>query len=217
VSWTVSGGLVGALVVSGHIMAGSVSSSVGFLTATVAFAAGSVVGYLHGSALGYLGRGPWVTRLGGLTRVAYGGVVAVPALVVGWLVAMVLALSAAAYLSGRWVTFGATLPGWVATLGFFAWAGAEGQRAWLRARDRWPEVRIVAAAIGLAALVLLPVFLLVRPEIWVLEVEPTSTAAVAMALVAAVWIVGPVAVLLALGVGVGRVRSATPVGGSRHA
>jgi hypothetical protein len=161
---------------------------------------GSAIGFVHGSLLGYLGRPAGVSRGRALRRIVLGAFYCIPILVVGWALAMVLAVSATSYLSGRYVTFAATLVGWAGAAGLWVWAWVEGRRAWSHLYARWPDARALAVTVGLAAAVLLPVFLVARPEIWVLGVEPTTTAAVGMAAAASAWIVGPTAALMLLGI-----------------
>jgi hypothetical protein len=60
---------------------------------------------------------------------------------------------------------------------------------------RWPESRALLVVLGLLFLALLPFFLGARPEIWLLQVRPTGTAAVFMAVGATAWIGGPLVTL----------------------
>lgn len=194
-SWGVGGGLVAALVVTLHMAFGSISSSVGFLTTTVAFLGGSLVGFLHGGILGYLGRPAEVSRRQALHRLWLALLYEVPTLVAGWAVAMLLALSAAALVTGAFLTLAFSALGWVAAAALLLWAGIETSRAVRHLCRRWPAARSLLVALGLAFLALLPVFLVTRPEIWIVGVRPSATAAAVMALVAALWIGGPAGVL----------------------
>lgn len=199
-SWGISGGLVAAVVASLNMALGLISSSIGFLTTTVFFLGGSLVGFLHGGILAYLGRPPSVARATAIRRLALALLYEVPTLVVGWLVAMLLAFSAVAFVSGRMLTLAVGALGWVAAAAILAWAMTETGRAFQNLCARWPGARPLALVLGLAFLALLPVFLVTRPEIWVVGVRPTATAAMVMALAATVWIGGPLGVLTLLGV-----------------
>lgn len=198
-SWGVAAGLAASLVVTAHVLLGQLSSSLGFLTTTVFFLAGSLIGYLHGGILAYLGRPGDVTRAQALHRLALAAVYALPAMVVGWVVAMVLALSAASLLAGRTAALLVSLVGWAAALGFMAWAAVETRSAVRNLCDRWPGARALFIVLGLAFLVLVPIFVVSRPEIWIVGVRPSAAAAGAMAMGATLWILGPLGVLVLLG------------------
>jgi hypothetical protein len=199
-SWGVAGGLLGALVVTGHMVAGHLSSSMGFLTTTLFFVAGSVVGFLHGAIVGYLSRPPEVSRTLALKRVALGAAYAVPAMFGGWLLALALALTPVAVSSRRAALLVTAILGWLGLAGVVAWAAAETRVAVPNLFRRWPESRAAVVVLGLVLLALLPFFLVSRPEIWLLQVRPTGTAAVFMALGATAWIAGPLATLGVLAV-----------------
>lgn len=194
-SWGVAGGLIASVVVTLHVLAGQLSSSLGFLTTTLFFAVGSLVGYLHGGILAYLGRPPDVDRRLALHRLALAALYAVPVMVGGWIVSMVLALSAASLLAGRTIALVASLAGWAATLGLVAWAVLETRGGVRNLCRRWPGARPLMIVLALAFLALLPIFIVTRPTIWVVGVKPTATAAAIMALAATLWILGPLATL----------------------
>ncbi len=194
-SWGVAGGLVASLVVTAHVAAGSLSSSVSFITTSVFFIAGSLVGFVHGSLLAYLGRPPDVSRQRALRRLALSLLYDIPAVVVGWIVAMMITLSAVSAMSGRVAAVAVTVVGWLAAALILWWAIEETVEAARNLFRRWPDARALGLVLGLALLVLTPAFLFTRPEIWGTSVRPTATAAAAMALGATVWIAGPVGVL----------------------
>lgn len=199
-SWGVAGGLLAALVVTGHVILGGLSSSLGFITTTLFFVAGGAVGFLHGAVLAYLGRPVTVDRRLALRRLALATVYAFPTMSLGWFVAMVMSLSVASYVSGRTMALLVSGFGWVAALAVFAWAAVETRGAVSNLCRRWPGARAVLIALGLAFLAVLPVFLVTRPEIWVVGVRPSATAATVMALAATLWIGGPLGALAVLAV-----------------
>ena len=206
-SWGVAGGLVASVVVTAHVLLGQLSSSLGFLTTTLFYLVGSLIGYLHGGLLGYLGRPSDVTRGGALRRLALAALYAVPVMVGGWLLAMMLALSAASVLAGRTLALAASSLGWLASAGLVAWAVVESRQAVGHLCRRWPGARALLVALGLAFLALLPVFVVARPEVWIVGVKPTATTAAFMAAGAALWIVGPLGALTLLAV---RARTPAP-------
>ncbi|MDX1673781.1 MAG: hypothetical protein R3314_03170 [Longimicrobiales bacterium] len=198
-SWGVAGGLVASVVVTVHVLLGQLSSSLGFVTTTVFFLIGSLIGYLHGGILAYLGR-PDIDRHVALHRLMLAALYAVPAMVVGWVAAMLLVMSAASLLAGRPAALLVSLIGWAATVAGLVWAVVETRAAVQNLCRRWPGARALLVVLGLAFLALLPVFIVSRPTIWIVGMEPSATAAGVMAAGAALWIVGPLATLVLLGV-----------------
>ena len=199
-SWGVAGGLVASVVVTVHVLVGQLSSSLGFVTTTVFYVIGSLIGYLHGGILAYLGRPAVADRRTALHRLALASVYAIPAMVVGWVAAMLLVMSAASLLAGRPAALLISLIGWVAAAGGVVWAVVETRAAVRNLFRRWPGARAIAVVLGLAFLALLPVFIVSRPTIWIVGMEPSATAAGVMAAGATLWIVGPLAALVLLGV-----------------
>ena len=198
-SWGAAGGLLAAMVVTAHVLAGQLSSSLGFLTTTLFFLAGSVIGYLHGGIMAYLGRPPEVDRRAALHRLALTALYAMPVIGAGWVIAMLLAMSATSVLAGRMATLAVSLVGWAVALAALAWAAVETRAAARNLFRRWPGARALAVVLGIAFLALLPVFVVSRPTMWVVGVRPSATAASAMAAVATLWILGPLGVLILLG------------------
>jgi hypothetical protein len=194
-SWGVAGGLLGAVVVTGHMVAGQLSGSIGFLTTTLFFVAGSLVGFLHGGIVGYVSRPPEVSRQLALKRLALAAVYAVPAMLIGWILALSLALTPAAFRSGLTPLMFPAALGWLGLMGVMTWASIETRRGLPNLFARWPESRALLVVLGVLFLALLPFFLGSRPEIWLIQVRPTGTAAVFMAVGATAWIGGPLVTL----------------------
>jgi len=192
-SWAVAGGLLGAVVVAFLMVAREVSASFGFLTATLFFAGGWLVGFLHGGLVGYMGRPEDVSRLLALKRLGLAGVYAIPSLLIAWCVAMCLTLGAVGVVAGRpaLLAFGVVGMGGLAAA--VVWAAVAARSALDHLCGRWPDSRAVLALLGMAFLALLPFFVVLRPEIWFLGMRPTPPLAVLMAAAAAVWIGGPLA------------------------
>lgn len=205
-SWGVAGGLMGAAVVTAHMVAGNVSSSIGFLTATIFYVAGSLVGFLHGGIVGYLGRPENVTRQRALRRLALAALYAVPAMLLGWAVALSLALTAVGIVARRPALLAPALIGWIGLAAAVSWAVVEARLALAHLCRRWPGARAALTLLVLAFLALLPFFLVARPPIWVVGVRPTETAAVFMAGAATLWIGGPLAAIGVLAVRAWRKR-----------
>lgn len=197
--WGAAGGLAAALVVVTHMLAGRLSASFGFTTLSVAFFVGSVLGFVHGAVVGYLGRPADVSRKVAVQRIAVGVVYVVPTMVIGWLVALALGMTAVAIRSLNLVALLIALVGWAATVVIVYWVIDETRQVLSNLEARWPDARAFLVVLGLGFLVLLPIFLATRPEIWVLGVRPTRTAAAIMALAATLWIGGPITTLVYLG------------------
>lgn len=194
-SWGVAGGLAAAMVVLLHVLAGSVSSSVTFVTATAFYVVGSLIAFLHGALLAYAGRPPDVTRQLALRRLGLAMLYDVPAAVLGWMVAMLMTMSVISLTAGRFISLLFASAGWVAAAIIFWWAWVETRQAVHHLLRRWPDARAFALVLGLGFLAVAPVFLVTRPEIWLVGARPTATAAAFMALAAILWIGGPLVVL----------------------
>jgi hypothetical protein len=197
-SWGVAGGLLAAVVVTAHVLLGQLSAGLGFLTTTIFFVAGALIAFLHGAILAYLGRPADVDRKTALRRLALALVYAIPSLALGWAIAMLISLSAAAYIAGRTAALVASGLGWLVAVGVFVWAVVETREAVSNLCRRWPGANAILVVLGLAFLAALPIFLVTRPEVWVVGVRPSATAASVMALAAALWIVGPLGALALL-------------------
>lgn len=192
-SWGLAGGLLAACVVSVLMVLGELSASFGFLTTTIFFAGGWFVGFLHGGLVGYMGRPDHVSRLLALKRIGLAVLYALPAMLVGWCVAMCITLGTVGIVGNR----PALLVFAVAGLSGFAaaavWAVVEARKALEHLSRRWPGARGALALLGMAFLALLPFFVVLRPEIWFLGLRPTPPLAALMAAVATAWIGGPLA------------------------
>ncbi len=204
--WGVGGGLVACGVVTGHMVAGNLSSSMAMLTATLFYGVASILGFLHGGLLGYAGRPAPESRLRALRHLALALLYAIPLLVVGWVVGMLMVMATMGYLTGRLGTLVVGLVGWLAALGLLAWAWVATMEALRNLLRRWPAARALLVALGLGFLMLLPLFLATRPAIWGLGIRPTRTAAAIMALAATAWIGGPLTTLVLLAVRAWRLR-----------
>ena len=197
-SWGVAGGLLSAMVVAGHVLAGRLSPSMAFLTMTLFYLGGSLIAFLHGGLVGYLGRPGDVSRGRAIRCLRIAALYAGPTMLAGWAIGLLVVLSAAAVRMGGITTLLISSLGWLATVAVLWWAAVESRRAFHNLRERWPDAGVLTIVLGLAFMALLPVFLIARPEIWIVGIRPTSTAAGFMALGATLWIVGPLGVLTLL-------------------
>ena len=194
-SWAVAGGLLGAVVVGFLMLAREVSASFGFLTATLFFAGGWLIGFLHGGIVGNVGRPDEVSRLLALKRLALAVLYAIPSLLLAWALAMCLTLGAVGVVAGRPALLLFGVVGVAGLAAAVVWATVEARRALDHLCSRWPDSRAILALLGMAFVALLPFFVILRPEIWFLGLRPTPPLAVLMAAATAVWIGGPLAVV----------------------
>lgn len=193
-AWTLAGGIVaGGFLVASVALAGG--TSFGSLSVTPLFVLGGLAGMVHGGALGYLGRYPHESRVDAMRSAAKGVLVALPAAVMCWGLALIIALSPSFARSRRWDLLAASSFAWVAGIAVSLWAAYEGWRRMRRVFARWPEHR-AGTLILLAVLTLLLIrFYAEHPTIWGTDLRVTGVGAFVLALGATVWIALPVVVL----------------------
>lgn len=200
-AWATSGGVAaGGALVAVITLGGGMSSGTAPSVSLILFLMGASAGLVHGSLFGYIARDLKRSRSEALRGILAAVVLAVPSLVVSWIAALWISLTAAAVRPAA--TFGTRVGvgiGWLIGLALFAWAAYEGVHALIRAFRRWPEYRIAAPVLSVIFAVLAVRFLTTRPEIWGTEVRVTGVGALVLALGATVWIAFPVAIALLYG------------------
>lgn len=194
-SWGLAGGLLAAAVSGVLMITGRVSASIGFLTATLYFVAGWLIGFLHGGIVGYMGRPVHVSRLLALKRLGLAVLYAAPSLILGWCLAVCLTVGAVGVVGDRPALLAFALVGVGGLLAALGWAVVEARIALEHLGHRWPGSGAVLALLGVTFVALLPFFLVLRPEIWFLGLRPTPPLAALMAAAAALWIGGPLLVV----------------------
>jgi len=200
VAWAVAGGvLVGGFLVAAMTLLGQLSGHALLLTCTGLFVVGSVLGFVHGGVLGWLGRPKEMTGAQAAGSLALGGAYAIPALLVAWLVTGWIGMTSIALYAGKTGAIVGCGVAWLAGLGLVFLAAEQGVGALRSAYRGWSNAR--AGTLLVAALFggLLAVFLSERPEIWGLELRVTSVGAVLLALAATLWLAGPM-ITVAFGV-----------------
>jgi hypothetical protein len=181
--------VVGALTVSGVVNPG-----LQLLAAPVLFVVGATLGLLHGGALAVIGRPACLTRGTALRHAALAALLSIPLLGIGWLVTASIALTAALMTEMRasWLFFAAG--GWILGLSLCTWAAWEGWRAVKAAARRWPEGRwgrVGSAVLTLTLAATTVLFVRVRPSIVGTGMRVNELGAVALAVVATLWVALP--------------------------
>jgi hypothetical protein len=193
VSWTLGGGLaVGGFLVAGMTLAGKLSGSGLLLAAAALYVIGALLGFAHGAALGFLGRPENVTAREATGRIGMAALYALPALIVGFLAAGWIAMTSVALYIGKPLPLAGVAVGWLVGLVILLTAAVSGVQALRNAYARWPERRIGTVLVAATYAALLVVFLADRPELWGLRLRVTEIGAVLLAAVGAFWIAGPV-------------------------
>lgn len=194
-------GLTGAVVLGGvavallvllsRVSASSVVPLVGVFSVLGAF-----VAFMHGAALGLIGRDGDVHWSEAFESIGVAAVLCVPLMIFAGLVALWIAFTPVALSLGLadpiWIF---VLGGWVCGLLLFAWATSEVFGAAAHAITHWPDRRLGTPLVASTFLILLVAFVLTRPEIWFTDLEVNTAGAVVLAVVATVWIGLPVEVL----------------------
>lgn len=190
VSWALGGGVaLGGFVVALMTLTGRLSGSGLFLSSGALFLVGALMGFAHGSVLGYLGRQE--DRPAAARSVAKGALYTLPALAVGWIVAGWIAMTTVGLFTGEAVIMALVAAAWLAGAAIVATAAWQGYRALRNAYARWPERRAGTMLVAGTFAALLVTFLADRPEIWGIDLRVTETGAVLLAAALALWVVGP--------------------------
>jgi hypothetical protein len=198
VTWTVAGGLlVGGFLVAAMTLAGKLSGSGLMLAAGSLYVIGGVLGFGHGAVLSFFGRPADMTAREALGRFGMAALYAIPALIVGFLAAGWIAMSAVVLYIGRPLPMAGAAIGWLVGLSLVFAAVVNGWTALRNAYARWPERQLGTLLVAATFTALLVLFLSDRPELWGLRVRVTEVGAVLLAAVGAFWIAGP-AVTVAL-------------------
>ncbi len=192
VSWTLASGiLAGGVLLAVLTLTGRQSAFGLVATSTVFFFGGAVFGFVHGSVLGWLGRGRDTTAAAGLRSVGMAGLYVLPALGVGWVVASLIAQTSAAAFSGRLLAWLGVGLAWGGAVGICLWALREGVRAVRRMLGRWEDPVPGSVLVALTLAALLTLFLSDRPQLWGTQLRVGVVGAVLLAGFATTWISGP--------------------------
>jgi hypothetical protein len=153
---------------------------------------GAAAGFVHGSALAYLGRPPGMKTSAVLADIARGAIWSLPVLAFALILAPIIALGPAAVVTRQPLLIGAAAIAAMFGALTLAWAIAEGWRAARQATDRWPEHRWGLPLVFATLALLLILFETQRPAIWWTDIRVTYLGAVLLALGATLWLAIPV-------------------------
>jgi hypothetical protein len=196
VSWAVGGGiLVGGVLVAAMTLAGQLSGFGLLLTATGLFAVGAGLGFIHGAVLGWIGRPTSMTRREALGSLGMGAVYAIPAVLMSWLVAGWIAMTAVALYSGKVAGLIGSGVAWLIGAALLVLAAEQGWSAVRRLYASWSNARVASLLVAGLYGGLLAVFLAERPMLWGLPVQVTPVGAVLLATAVTLWLAGPVVAL----------------------
>jgi hypothetical protein len=180
ISWTMAGGIAAGGVLLGALaMTGLVEPGVHLFAAEALFLVGAVVGLVHATALGILGRPDCLTFGGALWRSLLSGVLCVPALLLAWVVTAGMTSSAALLTSWKLSWLVLAVVSWGVGLSLCAWAAYEGWSAARRGIARWaPGFGGRSAAAALAVGCLGGVLAWRPPEALGIDLQLTAWAAI---------------------------------------
>ncbi len=196
-SWTIAGGVAGGgILVSGLTLTDIVTPGLQLLAAPVLFLVGAALGLAHGCALAVIGRPDRLTRISALRRCVVGGVLAVPALALAWVVTAGISLTAALVHEFRPSVLPLAVGAWIFGLTLCVWAGREGLVALRRAVRRWPESR-VGSLLSFGLMIALSAILVADPPVLLgTGLRVNSFGALLLAVAVTLWVGFPILVLL---------------------
>jgi hypothetical protein len=185
------GVLAGGFAVAALTLAGELGDGSIFLTASGLFAAGAVLGFIHGGILGYLGREEDRSVAGAIQDLGRGILYAVPALAVAWIVAVWIALTTMGVATGETVVLVLVGASWLAGAAVLGVATQRAAGSLRTAFGRWSDRREGTLLVAAVLVALLGLLLVDRPWIWGLELQLTTTEGVLLALGTTLWLAGP--------------------------
>lgn len=192
VLWAVAGGVaLGGFATAGMTLAGRLSASGLFMTSGALFLVGAVLGYLHGSALGYFGRPEGWDSRAAAADIGKAALYAIPAAAVAWVVSGWIAMTTVGLYVDEALVMLVVGAAWLVGAGLVAAAAWQGVRALANAYARWPMRRAGTLLVAATYAALLVTFLADRPELWGVDLRVTETGAVLLATGLTFWVAGP--------------------------
>ncbi len=196
VSWAVAGGiLLGGFLVAFMTLTGQMSANGLLISSTLLFTVGGLAGFLHGAALGYLGRGAETTRKQALAALALAALYTIPMMAAGWVATGWIAMTVGAVYKRTVLAYAGTMLGWGAGLAVLATAAVLGFRALKAAFARWADAPLGTLLVAASFAGLLVTTLATRPTIWGIGLQVTEAGAAILSALVAIWVVGPLVTL----------------------
>ncbi len=191
-SWAVAGGiLVGGFMVAGLTLGGRMSANGLLITSTLLFTVGGLAGFIHGGALGYLGRSPETTRKQALTALALAALYTIPFMAAGWVATGWIAMTVVSLYARTATAYIGMMIGWGAGLAVLATAVVLGWRALRAAYARWADAPIGTVLVAASFGGLVVNLVATRPMLWGLGLQVTEVGAIILSALIALWVVGP--------------------------
>ncbi len=199
-SWAVAGGIVtGGFLVAVLTLAEKMSANGLLITSTVLFTLGGLAGFIHGGALGYLGRGPETTRKEALAALSLALLYTIPLMAAAWVATGWIAMTVMTLYTHTVLGYIGMMIGWGAGLAVLATAIVLGWQALRRAYARWSDAPVGTVLVAASFGGLVVNLVASRPTLWGLGVQVTEVGAIILSALIALWVVGPlVTVALAI-------------------
>lgn len=196
-SWTLAGGLgMEVVLVVAAILGGTSQAPSLPFTATLFFIGGAIGGFAHGALIGVAGRSDDVSLGDAFRGIEAAAFWAVPGLLMAWVLALWISMSAMAVSLARPGMLVMVGLGWVVYAVVCVWGLMEARHGLAHALRRWPERRPGTPLLIAAFAVLMVSFLWVRPEIWFTDLRVSALGAMILAVGATIWIALPVVVFI---------------------
>jgi hypothetical protein len=162
----------------------------------LAFVAGMLLGLVHGSVLGVLGRPDDMPRREAMASALAGALWAIPAALIALYVTLWLSITRWAFVVEQPFLIAGVLLSWLFGLAVLLWFGRELLRAGRAALRRWPERRRGTVVIGFTFVALLVTLVATRPTIWWTDERVSAAGAALLAFGITVWAMMPLEVLV---------------------
>jgi hypothetical protein len=194
---TVAGGLtLGGFLVAAATFSNELAVTAAPQVTQIAFAAGVILGWVHGSVLGYLGRPDGMRPREGTASVIAGAIWSVPAVLAAYFVTLWLSMTRWSFVVEQPFLIAGVILSWILGVSVCAWFAQELLRTARTAMKRWPERRYGVAAIFATFVVLLVILVARQPELWWTEERVSVAGAVILAFGITVWAALPLEVWL---------------------
>jgi hypothetical protein len=162
----------------------------------IAFAAGTVLGFVHGSVIAVLGRPSDMPKRDALASVMAGALWSIPAVFVGFFITLWLSMTRYAFVARQPLLITGVLVSWLVGVVVCGWFFVQLWRAAKNAIGRWPERAWGTALILLTFVALYALLALKRPEIWWTSERMSAAGAAIFAFGITIWAALPLEVLL---------------------